>query len=549
MQDSLLDLIEIRLAIRGFGIFSAPSEVHMKKEKLTEMFIIIVVRLENDYFTSDALSVELLEYLPDYIHCFSTILHQIGEYSPDQIESLQKISVLMIKSFPKLSSLFHYSVYDSLILTMCYLHQYNSKCLRDYLQHVIYQGVLWSCSHRTTFDVDLDTNEDDAYNNTTTYKSYVSLWKNILSFSSSKNPKYASISITIREVVVQAVYDELIKTLLQLINKLNYNTKFLDEDVPSIDPSTSEAEKLDDYIIFINVVELYSTLLPTNDNCFKKWIKMYSTQIIVLSLKYPFVSGFYKLLRIALQISDQLNYYSTPKLEFEDRKKSFQSLLSFLQKVVLNVQEYKDDLQISCLQLLLSIPIPFVTPLLYSMDSIFSMALSVGRGYLKLAEYAVDTLNKWNQIISEEDLKPVLKSVLPHFDTFLRSKGFSGDPDVKLSLLQGKKPKRSKRKVIIENDGELVNLQHKILMFLGQLNSELCNYMVESNMEVIEVPWESEPQLKFTLPYKEVKPNIYLDRLVPRVLELAMSSGDQKTRITACELLHSIVIYMLGTSK
>lgn len=548
MQNSFLDLIEIRLAIKGFGMFSAPSEVHMKKEKLTEMFIIIIVRLENDYFTSASLSVEQLEYLPDYIHCFSTILNQIGEYSPDQIESLQKISVLMIKSFPKFSSLFHYSVYDSLILTMCYLHQYNSKSLRDYLQHVIYQGVLWSCSHRTTFDVDLDVKADDGHN-ITTYKSYVSLWKSVLSLSTSKNPKYASISIAVREVVVQAVYDELIKTLLQLINKLNFKTKFLDEDVPSIDPSTSEAEKLDDYIIFINVVELYSTLLPTNYNCFKKWIKMYSAQIIFQSLKYPFVSGFYKLLRISLQISDKLDYFEKAKLDLEDRKKSFQSLLSFLQKVVLNVQEYKDDLQISCLQLLLSIPITFVPQLLPSMDSIFSMALSVGRGYLKLAEHTVDTLDKWYQTLPEEDLKPVLKSVLPHFDAFLRSKGFTGDPDVKLSLLQGKKPKKSKRKVIIENDGELVNLQHKILMFLGQLDSELCNFMVESNMEVVEVPWETEPQLKFTLPYKDVKPNIYLDRLVPRVLELAMSSGDQKTRITACELLHSIVIFMLGTSK
>lgn len=545
MKDESADIIHVRLAIRGFGSFSAPCETHMTSQNLSKMFVIIVHRMEQDYFIKDTPSMEQLEYLPDYIHCLSAILNQIGEYSFDQIDSLQQITVLMIKTFPKLSSLYYYSVFEAMLLTMYYLYQYNPKSLETFLQRVIYQGVIWTCSHRTVFDIDL--NEEDT--KSITYRNYLPLWKNLLGFVNSSHSKYEHIPKTTRQSIVKIFYDELIKTLLLLINKLNLNTKYL-EDTPVIDPLVScEAEKIDDYIIFINVVDFYMDLLKSNTVFyFKKWIKMFSNQIITKSIKFPYVSGFYKLLKLDLQICDQLNYFEE-ELQ-EDRKSITTTMISFLEKVVLKVEEFKDDLQVSCLQLLLSIPVSFVQPLLYAMGPVFNTTLTLGKGYLKLASTAVDTLDKWYKLLPKEDLKPLLKIVLPHFDAFLRSKGFSGDTEIQLSLLQAKKSKRtkSKRKVVIETCGELVTLQNKILMFIGQLSADLCVHMVESNVQIEQVTWDKEPHLKFTIPYSEVKPHIYLDRLVPRVVELALSSGDQKTRITACELLHSIVIFMIGSS-
>ena len=41
---------------------------------------------------------------------------------------------------------------------------------------------------------------------------------------------------------------------------------------------------------------------------------------------------------------------------------------------------------------------------------------------------------------------------------------------------------------------------------------------------------------------------ISVDEFLPRVVILATSSGDRQTKVAACELLHSLVLYMLGRS-
>jgi len=43
--------------------------------------------------------------------------------------------------------------------------------------------------------------------------------------------------------------------------------------------------------------------------------------------------------------------------------------------------------------------------------------------------------------------------------------------------------------------------------------------------------------------------SVFAEKLIPRVVELALTSSDRSTRFTACELLHAIVMFMLGCSK
>lgn len=48
------------------------------------------------------------------------------------------------------------------------------------------------------------------------------------------------------------------------------------------------------------------------------------------------------------------------------------------------------------------------------------------------------------------------------------------------------------------------------------------------------------------MPFVDMKPVIHLDLFLPRVTELALSAGDRHTKVAACELLHSVVMFMLG---
>uniref|UniRef100_A0A452QYJ1 DNA-dependent protein kinase catalytic subunit n=1 Tax=Ursus americanus TaxID=9643 RepID=A0A452QYJ1_URSAM len=60
------------------------------------------------------------------------------------------------------------------------------------------------------------------------------------------------------------------------------------------------------------------------------------------------------------------------------------------------------------------------------------------------------------------------------------------------------------------------------------------------------VAWDREKRLSFAVPFIEMKPVIYLDVFLPRVTELALSASDRQTKVAACELLHSMVMFMLG---
>lgn len=41
---------------------------------------------------------------------------------------------------------------------------------------------------------------------------------------------------------------------------------------------------------------------------------------------------------------------------------------------------------------------------------------------------------------------------------------------------------------------------------------------------------------------------MFFDPLMPRIIELASNSNDKETRVAACEFLHALLIYMIGSS-
>jgi DNA-dependent protein kinase catalytic subunit len=62
------------------------------------------------------------------------------------------------------------------------------------------------------------------------------------------------------------------------------------------------------------------------------------------------------------------------------------------------------------------------------------------------------------------------------------------------------------------------------------------------------VAWDNENHLTFDIPLDDIKPTIHLDAFLPRIVDLALHSSDRQAKITACELLQSIMLYMIGKS-
>lgn len=97
-----------------------------------------------------------------------------------------------------------------------------------------------------------------------------------------------------------------------------------------------------------------------------------------------------------------------------------------------------------------------------------------------------------------------------------------------------------------------MKLQTRILRLLGKLGGDNM-FMIPDTRTAIEnnssaISWDSMKRIKFHVPFKGIKPELFLDQFVPRIVELAENSTDRQIKVAACELLHSILLYMVGTS-
>lgn len=65
-----------------------------------------------------------------------------------------------------------------------------------------------------------------------------------------------------------------------------------------------------DYELFLNLTEFAKHVLPSvRTHSFGRWMYVFCKHIIALSYKFPHVSGFYKLLSVAVGVAEQLNFF------------------------------------------------------------------------------------------------------------------------------------------------------------------------------------------------------------------------------------------------
>ncbi|CAF4742291.1 unnamed protein product, partial [Rotaria sp. Silwood2] len=100
-------------------------------------------------------------------------------------------------------------------------------------------------------------------------------------------------------------------------------------------------------------------------------------------------------------------------------------------------------------------------------------------------------------------------------------------------------------------DSDIRRVQFRILKYLGSLGNRVNHYLIDdtSNHLIKEaVAWDNENHITFHVPFDDIKPTIHLDIFLPRIVDLSLHSSDRQTKITACELLQSIMLYMIGKS-
>jgi DNA-dependent protein kinase catalytic subunit len=346
--------------------------------------------------------------------------------------------------------------------------------------------------------------------------------------------------------------------------------------VVHVDPVTGLLPSVPrDFQIFINLVDLCRSLLPEVDAAmFEQWVLPFGREVIVASSSHPLVSGFYKLLGTCLTLCKKIGYFqgvegvkgasSSVAMETDEsteRMTCYMLFRKFIREVVVRMKQYKDDLLVSCLQLLLSLPNELVKPEFSNLVPALQMTFKLGLSYLPLAKAGLAALQAWSSHLPPSVVNPHFRGILPALDDYLKTRGFDeGQGDgggVKLSRhstgrLISIKNISKWRESTEGSESPHRQIRMRILHFLGSLGGHVNASLVERDSAAVHakraVAWDSEDHLVLDLPFQDLKTTICLDPFLPRVCELASTSSDRQTKIAACELLHAMVLFILGRS-
>ncbi|XP_050067788.1 DNA-dependent protein kinase catalytic subunit-like [Anopheles maculipalpis] len=600
------DQWEIRIAIRGFGIMAGPcQQITGSSVSLNELLTIVLQRIEGICERTASSSGDALAFLPDFIQALSEILTHAKQLTTIQLVSVQTMTVALVRDFYHLPTVHHELIVRSLVCMLENVGKLGGSSRDQLLDSILLQGIVWSCSHALPFGssppvpsstaaADDPAQKTDWKRDLVTYKNYLPLWQGLL----NKAQTVPDSSL------LRAIYRALMNTLFVIVEKLDLSTRkrtFQDDDGQErelffCDPNIDLIPiKPKDYHIFLNLVELnrdvlHSPQTPTAlRELFIDWIRPYFERFVKQSLECPLVSGFVKLIEMGLGTAETIGYFHQREGSSDDPDvRSIQMLLVYyVEQTVQRAIHATGELQLACLRFVLKAPVRLLFDFVQDEDrkqplmvEVFRTAFHIGRGLLSIAREALYSLQRIIQFryppLRGMLRERLLRQVLPMLEPFLRTRDSTQPPAQSLRLAKFKRHRtanvaagrieRIKQQHRIERTAdmsELVTLQMRILKFLSNLQPNECCWLVVDELEQTTgtppalgefdrsslTRWDADSGRSLELRLlceNGTRPCIKLDGVVGRVCQLAVECSDRATKLAACELLHTTVLYLLG---
>uniref|UniRef100_A0A8C5BIH0 DNA-dependent protein kinase catalytic subunit n=1 Tax=Gadus morhua TaxID=8049 RepID=A0A8C5BIH0_GADMO len=503
---------ELSIAIRGYGFFAAPCK-KVCPQDVDLMYTELIQRCKQMYLTESDGEEESFYQLPSFLDSIACVLIHLDKIPEVYTPLLERLLVVQIDSYPQ------------------YSERMQSACGRAILKVLVAMA-----SKGPIYIVNVPLPSQDKNPGTDQMRTgkwkvpssldYLDLYRSLLDCDRLKDSGFLDGAFECQNSALislsRLLYDEVIKSILRIVEKLDLSVQKVTtgEEVTnavwfhtrSSDPTAHlMPNKVKDFTAFINLVDFCSALLlSTHAEYFEPWVYPLSHQLILHSIRNPLVSGFYRLLAVSMKMSQRIQYYqgvgtSTASSVEPVKTNCFALLAKFGKEVCLRMKQYKDELLASCLTFALSLHHSMVALDIKAYCPALEAALKLGLSHVPLANAALDALEAWSSFIPMEVMQPCYQNTLPLLDGYLKSNSTNGSLFIRF----------------------MVSTEETMKKF---------------------VAWDTEKRLSFAVPFSDMKPVIYLDPFLPRISELALSTSDRQTKVAAGELLHSLVVYMVGKS-
>ncbi|XP_049981118.1 DNA-dependent protein kinase catalytic subunit [Alexandromys fortis] len=587
---------ELSIAIRGYGLFAGPCKVINAKD-VDFMYVELIQRCKQMFLTQTEASEDHVYQMPSFLQSIASVLLYLDAVPEVYTPVLEHLMVVQIDSFPQYSPKMQLVCCKAIVKVFLALAE-KGPVHWNFISTVVHQGLIRICSKPVVLQKDVESKSNNQWASgevrtgkwkVPTYKDYVDLFQHLLSCDQMTDFILADETFLFENSSLKSLnhllYDEFIRSVLKIVEKLDLTlekqTVGEHEDgsttavwvIPTSDPAANlQPTKPKDFSAFINLVEFCREILPKKQiRLFEPWVHSFAYELILQSTRLPLISGFYKLLSIAVKNARKIKYFegvspNSLKHSSEDPEKysCFALFAKFGKEVSVKMKQYKDELLASCLTFVLSLPHDIIELDVRAYVPALQMAFKLGLSHMPLAEVGLHALEEWSVHINKSIMQPYYKDILPCLDGYLKTSILSDETkshwEVSALSRAAQKGfnknvlKHLKRTTNISPD-EALSLEEirirvvQILGFLGgQINKNLVTAASGERMKKC-VAWDSEKRLSFAVPFREMKPVIYLDVFLPRVTELALSASDRQTKVAACELLHSMIMFMLGRAS
>uniref|UniRef100_A0A3B4GXZ9 DNA-dependent protein kinase catalytic subunit n=1 Tax=Pundamilia nyererei TaxID=303518 RepID=A0A3B4GXZ9_9CICH len=523
---------ELSIAIRGYGFFAAPCK-KVCPQDVDLMYTELIQRCKQMYLTESDGEDDSFYQLPSFLDSIASVLIHLDKIPEVYTPLLERLLVVQIDSFPQYSERMQIACTRSILKVLVAIAS-KGPVLWSFISSVVHQGLIRVCSKPLT------------HLESSAFHSLPHLCRPLQDSGfldgafESQNAALGSLS--------RLLYDELVKSILRIVEKLDLSVQKVTtgEEVGSNAPD----DAVKDFTAFINLVDFCSELLLNKHmEYFHSWMYPLSHELILHSIRNPLVSGFYKLLSVTMKIAKRIKYYQV-------------AVLWNLKCMFLCIFQYKDELLASCLTFVLSLHHNIVALDIKAYCPALETALKLGLSHIPLANAALDALEDWSSHIPLKTMQPCYTSVLPLLDGYLKTSSTDNESNWEVISSLSSKSDRGYSRVMSRllkksdqlsmEDAPLVKVRLRVVKLLGHLGGKLNRNLVTvvSSEEMMKkfVSWDTEKRLSFAVPFKDMKPVIFLDPFLPRISELALSTSDRQTKVAACELLHSMVVYMVGKS-
>ncbi|CAK7289303.1 DNA-dependent protein kinase catalytic subunit [Vulpes lagopus] len=542
---------DLSIAIRGYGLFAGPCKVINAKD-VDFMYIELIQRCKQLFLTQIDTVDDHVYHMPSFLQSIASVLLYLDRVPEVYTPVLEHLMVAQIDSFPQYSPKMQSVCCKALVKVFLALGG-KGPVLWNCISTVVHQGLIRICSKPVILQKGVES-EPEEYRasgevrtgkwKVPTYKDYLDLFRSLLSCDQMMDSLLADEAFLFVNSSLQnlnrLLYDEFVKSVLKIIEKLDLTLEkwnvgeHEDENeatgvwvIPTSDPAANlHPAKPKDFSAFINLVEFCRDILPEKHiEFFEPWVYSFAYELILQSTRLPLISGFYKLLSVAVRNAKKIKYFEgvgvksqTQAPKDPEKYSCFALFAKFGKEVSVKMKQYKDELLASCLTFILSLPHDIIELDIRAYIPALQMAFKLGLSYTPLAEVGLNALEEWSVCICKHIIQPHYKDILPSLDGYLKTSALSDETknNWEVSALS-QAAQKGFNQVVLKHLKKTKNISSNEALSLEEIRTRVVQMLG------------------------------FLGGQINKNLLTATSSDEMmKKCVAACELLHSVVMFMLG---